>query len=436
MRPRASGAASRLDANGCLSYNSYDYMTKTAARVALVLALVGLGASMAAAYSHYRLVSDPTYLSFCDVSSTISCTEVYTSRYGSFAGIPVAIFGALWFVAAGLLAFAGLAARPSVRESVPGYLFVMSTLALAVVLYLGYASFFVLNAVCLMCLTTYAAVIGIFAVSGAAMKTPAATLPRRAANDLRALRASPLAMTVAAAFVLGAAAMLAFFPRSTASAPDAAASTGQAGATEGALPAPTDSQRAEFDRWFTAQPRIATSVLDVPPDGAKVVIVKFNDFQCPPCRNSHISYVPIIRTLQAENPGLIKYVLKDFPLESECNVTMANGGPHPASCEAAVAVRLAREHGREDAMIEWVFANQANLTPAFVKQGAQETGQVADFDAKYEETLTLVKADAALGQQLQVRSTPTFFLNGVKIDGALPVQYFEQAIKYELQRAQ
>ena len=410
-------------------------MSKTSARLALFFALAGLGASLAAVYSHYRILHDPTYLSFCDVSSMISCTQVYTSRYGSVAGVPVAIFGALWFVVAGLLAVTAMVARQSVRESVPGYLFVMSTLALAVVLYLGYASFFLLNSVCLVCLTTYAAVIGLFIVSGAATKFPMATLPRRAANDVRVLTANPLAMAIAVVVFLGAGTTLAFFPRGAAPAPETAASTGTAsGTTQAARPEPTAEQRGEFERWFTAQPRINQSVLNVSADGAKVVIVKFNDFQCPPCKNSHVNYLPIIRKLQAEYPGQIQYVLKDFPLESECNVAMANGGPHPSACEAAVAVRLAREQGQEDLMIEWIFGNQEKLTPPFIRQGAQEVGKVQDFDARYQPTLTLVKADAALGQQLSVKSTPTFFLNGVKIEGALPVQYFEQAITHELQR--
>ena len=51
-------------------------------------------------------------------------------------------------------------------------------------------------------------------------------------------------------------------------------------------------------------------------------------------------------------------------------------------------------------------------------------------------TLELVKGDIALGQQLGVKSTPTFFINGVKVDGALPPQFFDQAIAYELQHAQ
>src|SRR6476620_1770147 len=119
-------------------------MSKTAARLALLCALVGLGGSGAAAHTHYQLLHDPTHRSFCDISATISCTEVYQSRFSTFRGIPVAIFGALWFVAAGLLAVAGLTARQTVRENVPGYLFAFSTIALAVVLYLGYASLFLL----------------------------------------------------------------------------------------------------------------------------------------------------------------------------------------------------------------------------------------------------------------------------------------------------
>jgi protein-disulfide isomerase len=125
-------------------------------------------------------------------------------------------------------------------------------------------------------------------------------------------------------------------------------------------------------------------------------------------------------------------VLKDFPLDAECNDSVTNT-IHPSACEAAVAVRLAREHNREDAMIEWVFANQPSLTPDLVKQAAREVGQVPDFDAKYASTLELVKRDIALGKRFGVRATPTFFIDGLKLDGALPPQYFQQAIEYELQ---
>ena len=95
-------------------------MSKSAARLALVCALVGLGASVAAAYVHYQLMFDPTYTSFCDVNATVSCTQVYMSQYSTVRGIPVAIFGAIWFAAAALLTVTGMVASGSVRESVPG----------------------------------------------------------------------------------------------------------------------------------------------------------------------------------------------------------------------------------------------------------------------------------------------------------------------------
>lgn len=397
-------------------------MMKRAPYLALACALIGLGVSAAATYVHYRLIFDPTYHSFCDVSSTISCTQVYLSRFGTFRGIPVALFGVFWFVAATLLSVGGLTARPSVRESVPGYLFVLSTLGLAVVLYLAYASIVVLKAYCVLCFVTYAAVIGLFLVTGAATTFPMTTLPRRATRDLRVFIASPLAITVAVLFLAGAATTLAFFPREAAGESPARA----------AAPPPTAAQTSEFERLMATAPRVAMAI---PTDGAKVLIVDFSDFQCPYCRQAFYAYKPILQKYEAQQPGAVKFVLKDYPLDSECNVNVAGGGPHPSACEAAVAVRLAQSRNRVEAMEEWLFANQPSLTPPVVRQAARDVGQINDFEAKYAFTLDLVKGDIALGHQLGVRSTPTLFINGVKFEGVLAPQYFDQAIAYELKRA-
>src|SRR5437867_13359054 len=78
------------------------FMTKRAAIISLVCALAGLGASAAPAYTHYHLLHDPNYRSFCDVSQTVSCTQVYMSRFSTVRGVPVAVFGAFWFAVAAL----------------------------------------------------------------------------------------------------------------------------------------------------------------------------------------------------------------------------------------------------------------------------------------------------------------------------------------------
>ena len=56
------------------------------------------------------MLTDPTYTSFCDVSATVSCTQAYLSRYGSFMGVPVAILGVIFFTVVGLMV--ALAPKP------------------------------------------------------------------------------------------------------------------------------------------------------------------------------------------------------------------------------------------------------------------------------------------------------------------------------------
>ena len=389
-------------------------MSKSAARFALVCALVGLAASTAAAYVHYHLLFDPHYTSFCDVNGTFNCSQVYLSRFGTAFGVPVALLGAIWFALATVVALAGLAGPVSVRESVPGYLFVLSTLALAVVLYLAYASIAILKTYCPLCLITYAAVVGLFLVSGAATSVPMTTLPRRAARDLRLLVASPIAIALAVLFVGGAVSTLAFFPRE--------------GSTSAEARSLSPDQRSEIERYMETAPRVP---IIIPAEGARVLIVKFNDYQCPACGQSYLAYKSILLKYEAQAPGAVRIVLKDYPLNPNCNTGV--GMVHSAACEAAVAVRLAKEHKRGEAMEEWLYTHQSEMTPATVRQAARDIGAVTDFDARFQTTVELVKGDTMLGKQLGVKSTPTFFINGVKVEGMWTPQYFDQAIAYELQ---
>jgi protein-disulfide isomerase len=224
-------------------------------------------------------------------------------------------------------------------------------------------------------------------------------------------------------FLAGVASTLAFFPHDTSW--RAEASPAEPG-NEG-----DQSESAQFERWYTAQPRKA---LVVPAEGAKVLVVKFNDYQCPPCRQTYLDYRRVFEKYEASQPGAVRLVLRDFPLEKECNAGVSTEF-HAASCEAAAAVRMARARGRAAPLEEWLFANQPSMTPESVREAARTVGQVPDFDARYQETLEAVKADIAYGRQLGVGSTPTFFINGVMIMGGLPPQLFDQAIAFELQRA-
>ena len=72
-------------------------MSPLARKLMTAFALLGLGASSAATWVHYHLIVNPDYSSFCDVNATISCKQAYLSRYGSVAGVPVALGGVIFF---------------------------------------------------------------------------------------------------------------------------------------------------------------------------------------------------------------------------------------------------------------------------------------------------------------------------------------------------
>ena len=412
-------------------------MTSKTRVLALGFALLGLGASAASSYVHYQLASDPTYASFCDVNATVSCTQAYLSKYGSVFGVPVALLGVAFF--AMVLMIIALAPKPRViasgkrtraaaspiveGESVAGYVFVLSAIGLAFSLYLAWASFFQLRALCVLCSLTYVAVLGLFIVSARAQAVPVAELPGRAVRDGIGLLKEPVTLAMAVVLIATASFALISFPRD--SAPSAAATNGDA-----AIPRLTDGQRAQFEAWYKLQP-----VVDVPIDRgtAKVLIVKFNDYQCPPCRQTHEQYKSILAKHTAS--GEVKYVLKHFPLELECN---AKNAGHVAACEAAAAVLMAEEKGSGAKLEQWLFANQGPplLTSDQVRRAAEVVADVKDFDARYKDVLTRVAADAALGVKLGVESTPTFFINGRRIPGGLPPAAFEEAIQLELKRGQ
>ncbi|MGE0039878.1 MAG: vitamin K epoxide reductase family protein [Vicinamibacterales bacterium] len=397
-----------------------------------LLALGGLAAALAATWVHYRLLQDPTYVSFCDAGSVVSCTEAYTSRYGSIAGVPVALIGVLYFgFVLGLIALCSRSA--SSRENLSGYVFAASTAGLAGVLYFAYISFVVLGAVCLLCVGTYVAIIGLFLVSGAAAKFPMSTLPARAGRDLSALVRSPAALTAVAVFVAAAVASIVFFPTEPVSAMAAESASGAAAPAGGAA-AETEEQatlRQQLEAWLAAQPRVE---VDAPRDGAEVLVVKFNDYQCPPCRQTYMDYTPIFAKYEREHPGKVKFVTKDFPLDPECN-QFAQGGSHTSSCEAAVSVRLAREKGKAEEMERWLFDNQPTLTPTAVREAARMIAGVTDFEARYPEMLQLVRADIAQGNALGVRGTPTFYMNGLQLPG-LRAEFFDAALAWELNRVE
>jgi protein-disulfide isomerase len=158
---------------------------------------------------------------------------------------------------------------------------------------------------------------------------------------------------------------------------------------------------------------------------APVKLVEFSDFECPVCRNLH----DVLRGMLPNYPQT-QVVFKDFPIEQL----------HPWARTAALAGRCAYQQDPKAfwKMYDLIYDGQDLISAAnaWAKMNdfAGQTGlDLAAFKSclASPEAAAAVDASRANGQQLEVSSTPTVFVNGRRIVGADP-HLIEQYIQYEI----
>jgi len=135
---------------------------------------------------------------------------------------------------------------------------------------------------------------------------------------------------------------------------------------------------------------------------AKVTLIEFTDYQCPFCSRHFREVMPQIETDYVKT-GKVKYVLRDFPIESI----------HPNAFKAAEAANCSGEQAKYWEMHDRLFANQNALAAKELPGHAEALGiDVAKFrqcidSAKY---AAKVRKDFADAQKAGATGTPTFFL--------------------------
>ena len=157
---------------------------------------------------------------------------------------------------------------------------------------------------------------------------------------------------------------------------------------------------------------------------APVTIVKFEDFQCPFCKQVQPTFVDLLKRYD----GKLRLVHKDLPLEAI----------HPQARQAAEAARCADEQGKFWSYHDKLYAGSPKLSPEELKSYAKEVGLNVD---SFEHCLTtrkyqaIVQKDLSEGTQLGLTGTPTFFINGREVSGNQPLDIFGAMIDEELGRA-
>ncbi len=159
------------------------------------------------------------------------------------------------------------------------------------------------------------------------------------------------------------------------------------------------------------------------PKGAPVTIVAFSDFQCPFCSR----VVPTMKQIEDKYKGKVRVAFKNYPLPF-----------HDKAQLAAEAAMAAHEQGKFWEMHDKLFANQQALDRPNLDKYAEELGLNV---GKFKEALDSGKFKGAVSADVQYANglgggmgTPTFFINGRKVAGAMPFDSFAKVIDEELSK--
>lgn len=157
---------------------------------------------------------------------------------------------------------------------------------------------------------------------------------------------------------------------------------------------------------------------------AEIVMLEFSDFQCPYCSQASGQ----VEAFMAEHESEVLLVFKHFPLNSI----------HPEALPAALAAWAADQQDQFWDFHKALFANQAELGDELYVQIAEDLGldmEQFNRDRASEAAKSAVARDLALAQEFQLRSTPTFIMDNLLIPGAVPSDFFAEALQ-RLQAAQ
>jgi protein-disulfide isomerase len=154
---------------------------------------------------------------------------------------------------------------------------------------------------------------------------------------------------------------------------------------------------------------------------ASAMLVEFSDYQCPAC----ITVYPIVKKVIEEYKDKLNFVYRNFPLSQ-----------HKNAVPAASAAEAAAIQGRYWEMHDKIFVghadweNETDPTSVFQKYAKELLLDIDKFnsDMKSDAVKKTIENDYNDGNKTGLNATPTFFLNGVKLENIGSLDDFKKAI--------
>lgn len=142
---------------------------------------------------------------------------------------------------------------------------------------------------------------------------------------------------------------------------------------------------------------------------ATVTVTEYGDLQCPSCKAAQDL---VVKPLIDKYGKQIRFEFKQFPLRAI----------HPYALIAAEGSECAADQGKFWEFIDLVFVNQASLSESALYGWAEELKLDADLFSRCVKShikRDAILAEYAAGQQLGVAGTPSFFVNGKKVESTV-----------------
>lgn len=345
------------------------------------------------------------FKSICNVAQQMNCDSVTASPYAElFAGLPIANFAAGLFLAlfgVSLVAHARLWRREAIRAA-----FALSALGTLASVPYFFVMAFKLQTFCLFCL-------GIDALCVIALVVTATLKPERFSAHRPELEKWKALMGISIASLLISVVGLKVLDKSSMSQSD------------------IERMAAEILNTPVVAVRTGEQFPSLGPKTAPITVVEFSDFQCPFCRMAALSLNSVLNRYGDQ----IRVEFRNFPLDQTCNAELPMT-PHPMACESAKVSICAHQQGQFKDAYETLFERQSELgskRPAELLKSLQLNSSQIETCVHSAEAAVAIAKDIEEAKQLGIRSTPTFYINGHKAEGALPPSIWNIVIDRLLQ---
>ncbi|MGB5747564.1 MAG: vitamin K epoxide reductase family protein [Desulfobacterales bacterium] len=376
----------------------------------ITAALAGLGVCLYLYSFHIALLMGEIKSGLlCGTDSGLGCNLVSASPYSSLLGLPLALWGAIFYGTLALLGVGSLIFRRDCGQAFLRWAFFLAVLGLAFDLYLAHIMIFRIRAVCWLCIATY--IINFAIIIGLVKQVWRASEPRipllsifPGTGDGRAIDfyyRNVIKGLLIGAIVLTAVIAIAgsqFLARSL---------TGN------------DRERlVKVTENLLQQTPLSIKVENRPfmgSEDANLTVVEFSDFRCPYCAKAS----QYIKLAGSGNHDRARIVFRHYPLDKSCNRRLSSD-LHPGACMLAEGAACANEQNKFWAYHDIAFETKGQVSRSVVQNIAAKIKlDLNNFNSCLDSGrgLQVVSQDIEAAIDAGVKGTPTLFINGRRLGG-------------------